>query len=176
MNGNRRPSAVPRGVLPCIGDDAWCAIEVTGDAHWQRLAAALGSPDWMRDAELATVAGRTQREDQIERRLAQETSRYNVSDLVELLQAHGVAAAAVETSADVTQDAQLAARDYWSNVPHREMGSVLVNKPPFLSVSEERAPVGPPPLLGEHTIEVATTLLGLDEAECRRLIDERVFY
>ena len=53
---------------------------------------------------------------------------------------------------------------------------MLVNKPPFRNVGEERAPVGPPPLLGEHTIEVATTLLGLDEAECQRLIDEKVFY
>jgi benzylsuccinate CoA-transferase BbsF subunit len=166
---------VPRGVFPCK-DDAWCAIEVAGDPQWLGLAAAIGSPDWMRDADLATVAGRTRREDEIERKLAQETGRYSVPELVGLLQARGVAAAAVETSADVTQDDQLAARGYWSNVPHREMGSVLVNKPPFLTVGEERAPVGPPPLLGEHTIEVATALLGLDEAECRRLIDERVFY
>ncbi len=176
VNGNRRPGAVPRGVFPCIGEDAWCAIEVADDAQWQQLAAAIGSPEWMRDAELATVAGRTRREDEIERKLAQETSRYAVSELVGLLQAHGVAASAVETSADVTQDPQLLARGYWSHVPHREMGSVLVNKPPFRNVGEERAAVGPPPLLGEHTIEVATTLLGLDEAECQRLIDEKVFY
>ena len=95
---------------------------------------------------------------------------------MELLQRHGVAAAAVATSADVTQDPQLLARNYWGHVPHREMGEVLVNKPPFCTVGEERGTVGPPPLLGEHTIEVARTLLGLDEAECRRLIDERVFY
>jgi crotonobetainyl-CoA:carnitine CoA-transferase CaiB-like acyl-CoA transferase len=176
VNGNRRPGAVPRGVFPCTGDDAWCAIEVADDAQWQHLAGAMGSPEWMRAAELATVAGRTRREDEVERRLAQETKRYNVSHLVRLLQTHGVAASAVETSADVTQDAQLAARGYWNNVPHQEMGSVLVNKPPFHSVGEERSPVGPPPLLGEHTIEVATTLLGLDEAECQRLIDEKVFY
>jgi benzylsuccinate CoA-transferase BbsF subunit len=176
VNGNRRLGAVPRGVFPCIGEEAWCAIEVAGDPQWRQLAAAIGSPDWMRDAELATVAGRMRREDEVERKLARETSRYAVSELVGLLQARGVAASAVETSADVTQDAQLVARGYWSHVPHREMGSVLVNKPPFRNVGEKRAPVGPPPLLGEHTIEVATTLLGLDEAECQRLIDEKVFY
>ena len=176
VNGNRRPGAVPRGVFPCIGEDAWCAIEVSGDPQWQGLVSALGAPEWMRDAELATAAGRARHEDEIERKLAQETRRYVVSELVGLLQRHGVAAAAVETSADVTQDPQLLARGYWSHVPHREMGEVLVNKPPFCTVGEERAPVGPPPLLGEHTIEVATTLLGLDEAECRRLIDEKVFY
>ncbi len=176
VDGNRRPGAAPRGVFPCLGEDAWCAIEVGNDAQWQGLAAALGAPEWMRELRFATAAGRAQNEDEIERKLAQETRRYPAPDLVELLQRHGVAAAAVATSADVTQDPQLLARNYWGHVPHREMGEVLVNKPPFCTVGEERGTVGPPPLLGEHTIEVATTLLGLDEAECRRLIDERVFY
>jgi crotonobetainyl-CoA:carnitine CoA-transferase CaiB-like acyl-CoA transferase len=53
---------------------------------------------------------------------------------------------------------------------------VLANLPPFHSVGEERVAPGPPPLLGEHTIEVASELLGLDATECRRLIDEKVFY
>ncbi len=55
------------------------------------------------------------------------------------------------------------------------MGEVLVNKPPFRTVGEDRA-FRAPPLLGQHTVEVATTLLGFDEAECRRLIEEKVFY
>ena len=78
--------------------------------------------------------------------------------------------------ADVTSDPQLLARRYWHNVAHAEMGSVLVNLPPFFAVGEERVAPGPPPLLGEHTVEVASDLLGFDEAECRRLMDERVFY
>ena len=36
-NGNRRAGAVPRGVFPCAGEDAWCAIEVNDDRHWQGL-------------------------------------------------------------------------------------------------------------------------------------------
>jgi crotonobetainyl-CoA:carnitine CoA-transferase CaiB-like acyl-CoA transferase len=92
------------------------------------------------------------------------------------LQAHGVAAAKVATSSDVTTNPQLLARGYWQRVPHAEMGSVLVNLPPFRSVGEERPAPGPPPLLGEHTVEIASELLGFDESECRRLIDEKVFY
>jgi benzylsuccinate CoA-transferase BbsF subunit len=174
--GNRRPGAVPRGVFPCAGDEAWCAIEVNDDGQWQALVTALGAPQWMRGEKLAALADREACQGEIETRLAQETRRYPANDLVQLLQAHGVAAAAVATSADVTNDPQLAARGYWHTVPHAEMGSVLVNLPPFRVVGEERAAPGPPPLLGEHTVEVASELLGLDEAECRRLIDEKVFY
>jgi benzylsuccinate CoA-transferase BbsF subunit len=174
--GNRRPGAVPRGVFPCAGDEAWCAIEVNDDGQWQALVTALGAPQWMREEKLAALADREACQGEIETRLAQETRRYPANDLVQLLQAHGVAAAAVATSADVTNDPQLAARGYWHTVPHAEMGSVLVNLPPFRVVGEERAAPGPPPLLGEHTVEIASELLGLDEAECRRLIDEKVLY
>jgi benzylsuccinate CoA-transferase BbsF subunit len=87
-----------------------------------------------------------------------------------------VPAAKVASSADVTDDPQLRARGYWHSVAHAEMGSVLVNLPPFRSVGEERAAPGPPPLLGEHTLAVASELLGFDAAECRRLIEDKVFY
>ena len=176
INGNRRVGAVPRGVFPCAGEDVWCAIEANDDRDWQGLVDALGAPEWMRDDELKTLPGREARQDAIEARLAQETGRYSAAELVARLQAHGVAAAKVATSADVTSDPQLLARRYWHHVPHAEMGSVLVNLPPFRAVGEERIAPGPPPLLGEHTVEVASELLGFDETECRRLMDEKVFY
>ncbi|MGE0034614.1 MAG: CaiB/BaiF CoA transferase family protein [Xanthobacteraceae bacterium] len=176
IDGNRSVDAVPRGVFPCRDDDSWCAIEVADDAQWQGLAAALGSPEWMRSPAYATLAGRQHDVGEVERRLAQETERCTPSELVDRLQHHGVAAAVVETSAEVADDPQLWARRYWEHVDHPEMGSVLVNKPPFRTVGEERCVPGPPPLLGQHTVEVATALLGFDEAECRRLIEEKVFY
>ena len=175
-NGNRRAGAVPRGVFPCAGEDVWCAIEANDDRDWQGLVDALGAPEWLRDDELKTLPGREARQDAIEARLAQETGRYSAAELVVRLQAHGVAAAKVATSADVTSDPQLLARRYWHHVPHAEMGSVLVNLPPFRAVGEERVAPGPPPLLGEHTVEVASELLGFDETECRWLMDEKVFY
>jgi benzylsuccinate CoA-transferase BbsF subunit len=175
-NGNRRAGAVPRGVFPCAGEDVWCAIEANDDRDWQGLVDALGAPEWMRDDELKTLPGREARQGEIEARLAQETGRYSAAELVVRLQAHGVAAAKVATSADVTSDPQLLARRYWHHVPHAEMGSVLVNLPPFRAVGEERVAPGPPPLLGEHTVEIASELLGFDETECRRLMDEKVFY
>jgi benzylsuccinate CoA-transferase BbsF subunit len=175
-NGNRRSGAAPRGVFPCAGEDAWCAIEVVDDGGWQGLVDALGAPEWMRDDQLKTLPGREALQDAIETRLAQETRRFFAAELVQRLQAHGVAAAKVATSADVTSDPQLLARRYWHSVPHAEMGSVLVNLPPFRAIGEERVAPGPPPLLGEHTVEVASELLGFDEAECRRLMNEKVFY
>lgn len=148
----------------------------TDDAPWQGLAAALVSPEWMRRPADATCAGRQPDLSEIEQELAQETKQCTPSELVDRLQHHGVAAAVVETSAEAAGDPQLRARRYWEHVDHPEMGMALVNKPPFRPVGEERCVPWPPPLRGRHTVEIAAALLGFDEAECRRRIEEKVFY
>ena len=176
-NGNRRAGSVPCGVFQCAGDDVWCAIEVEDDARWKALAAALGDPAWMADPALATLPGRSAQIDAIEKNLANETRAKNAEDLVAQLQAHGVASSIVETSADVCADPQLHARGYWRQIDHAEMGRITVNVPPFFSVEDGRKrDPAPPPLLGEHTLEIVTSLLGMTEQECERLRKEQVLW
>jgi benzylsuccinate CoA-transferase BbsF subunit len=176
-NGNRRDGSAPCGVFPCAGDDVWCAIEIENDAGWQALVETLRRPQWMTDARFDTLAGRSADIDVIEAKLAQETRAFEADALVALLQARGVGSAVVETSRDVMEDRQLNARGYWRGIDHAEMGRITVNVPPFFSADEgrKRDPC-PPPLLGEQTREIATTLLGLSESECTRLMNEQVLW
>ena len=175
--GNRREGSAPCGVFPCSGDDVWCAIQVEDDAGWQALVEVLGRPQWMTDARFETLMGRSQSIDTIEVKLAQETRKHDAAELVSRLQARGVASSLVETSRDVMEDAQLNARGYWRAIDHAEMGRITVNVPPFFSAEEgrKREPA-PPPLLGEQTREIATSLLGLSESECTRLMNEEVLW
>jgi benzylsuccinate CoA-transferase BbsF subunit len=175
--GNRRDGSVPCGVFGCAGDDVWCAIEVEDDAGWQALAEVLGRPQWMTDPGFDTLMGRSQNIDAIEAKLGEETRKHNAEALVSRLQARGVASSVVETSRDVMEDRQLNARGYWRGIDHAEMGRITVNVPPFFSAEEgrKREP-GPPPLLGEQTREIATSLLGLSESECTRLMKEEVLW
>jgi benzylsuccinate CoA-transferase BbsF subunit len=176
-NGNRRNGSAPCGVFPCAGDDVWCAIEIENDAGWRAMAEVLGRPQWMTDSRLDTLAGRSESIDAIEAKLAQETQRFTADELVLALQARGVASSVVETSRDVMEDRQLKARGYWREIDHAEMGRITVNVPPFFATEEgrKREPA-PPPLLGEQTREIATSLLGLSESECTRLINEQVLW
>ena len=175
--GNRRDGSVPCGVFGCAGDDVWGAIEVEDDAGWQALAEVLGRPQWMTDPGFDTLMGRSQNIDAIEAKLGQETRKHNAEELVSRLQARGVASSVVETSRDVMEDRQLNARGYWRGIDHAEMGRITVNVPPFFSAEEgrKREPA-PPPLLGEQTREIATSLLGLSESECTRLMKEEVLW
>ena len=176
-NGNRRNGSAPCGVFPCAGEDVWCAIEIENDAGWQALADTLGRPRWMADPRLGTLMGRSADIDAVEKKLARETRRLQADALVAALQARGVASSVVETSRDVMEDRQLNARGYWREIDHAEMGRITVNVPPFFAAEEgrKREPA-PPPLLGEQTREIATTLLGLSESECTRLMNEQVLW
>src|SRR5262249_12512983 len=129
------------------------------------------------DAALATQPGRSAQIDTIEKNLANETRAKDAEALVAQLQAHGVASSIVQTSADVCADPQLHARGYWRQIEHAEMGRITVNVPPFFSVEDGRKrDHGPPPLLGEHTLEIVTSLLGMSEQECERLRKEQVLW
>jgi benzylsuccinate CoA-transferase BbsF subunit len=176
-NGNRRNGSVPCGVFPCAGEDVWCAIEIESDAGWQVLVETLGRPPWMTDPGFDTLMGRGAGIHMIEGKLAQETRRHKAEELVAALQARGVASSVVETSRDVMEDRQLNARGYWRSINHAEMGRITVNVPPFFASEEERErEPAPPPLLGEQTREIATTLLGLSDTECTRLMNEQVLW
>lgn len=176
-SGNRRSGAVPCGVFPCAGDDDWIALAVEDDRGWRALAAVFDNPAWMADSKLDSLLGRMAAIDMIEERIAQETRRFGAGDLATLLQRHGIAGSVVENSRDVADDAQLRARGYWRQIEHAEMGPITVNVAPFFSLEEGRGDdPALPPLLGQHTVEIATELLGFSAAQCGRLIDEKVFY
>ena len=176
-DGNRRSGSVPCGVFPCAGDDVWCAIEVEDDQRWQGLIAALGSPAWMTEPKFATLLGRNAAIDEIETKLARETRNWAAQDLVAQLQARGIASSIVATSRDVDGDAQLKARGYWREIDHAEMGRITVNVPPFFPRDEGRKhDPAPPPLLGEHTVEIAKALLGYSENDCTRLAEQKVLW
>jgi crotonobetainyl-CoA:carnitine CoA-transferase CaiB-like acyl-CoA transferase len=131
----------------------------------------------MTDPRLDTLSGRSQSIDMIESKLAQETRGHKADALVLALLARGVASAVAETSRDVMEDRQLNARGYWRSIDHAEMGRITVNVPPFFSTPEDRKrEPAPPPLLGEQTREIATTLLGLSDSECTRLMNEQVLW
>lgn len=175
-DGNRSPAMSPNGVFPCAGVDRWCAISATCDQEWDALADELGHPEWSADPRFATFAGRKANEPALEALIAEATCDRDPWLLASALQARGVAAAVVQTSADLLHDPHLAARGYWRRLEHPVMGSIAANNVPFRSSVDQFGPSRAAPLLGQHTREIAEGLLGLEPAEVSRLMDEKVLY
>ncbi len=176
--GNRawEPAVAPHNTYPCAGDDRWIAIVVTNDAEWQAFVQAMDEPAWATDSCFATTDGRLATEDALDAHIAAWTAPQDDYALMALLQAAGVRAAVCQKSEDrVENDPQFAARGWWQTLSHPELGDSLHDGvAPRLSVSPGRLRTAAP-LIGAHTREVLSDLLGLTEAELDEHAEAGVF-
>jgi crotonobetainyl-CoA:carnitine CoA-transferase CaiB-like acyl-CoA transferase len=159
-SGNRDPVLTPHGVFP-VGppdEDRWLAIACHDDA-WPALVALAGL-----DASWATWdnAHRRTEEATIEAALAAWTTGQGPDALTERLQAAGVAAHAVQHSAEIVVDPQLLHRGTPVQVPHPHYGAVWVEGTQARWSRTQPAPAFAGPPVGHHTQEVLEGLLGYD--------------
>ncbi len=166
--GNDHPTMAPHGTYPCLADewgDRWIAIACQSDDEWRVLAGLIGRPEWGEPGSpYASAAGRLADREPLDAAVGQWTRPQGHIDLMHRLQAAGVTAGAVMNGPDLLDDPHLAAR-----------GSLIAQDRPDLGVKHYPAQpyrfanVAPPqrraPLLGEHTNEVLTELLGLSGDE-----------
>ncbi len=165
-NASQELPGAPHGVYPCAGDDRWLAITVFDDTAWRALATVAGDRPWTRDGRFASAAGRLAHATELDHAVAAWTRTLDADAAMAELQAAGVAAGRVADAVDLcARDPQLAGRGHFVDVPTPEGGAVRLDGPAFL-LSETPARVrGPGPLLGEHSDEVLSGVLGLERAE-----------
>jgi len=173
--GNDSTSAAPHGVYPCLGEDRWIAISVQDDQQYRALVDCLQSPDLTKATPWLSLQARQHEKAALDSAIAAATATWEAEKLMRVLQEKGVPAGVVSTPADVVaHDPQLAHRQHWRRIPHAETGSMLYNAQPFRFAKTEIGPIFGAPLLGEHTAEVCSRLLGLDDATIEQLRAERV--
>jgi len=157
--GNRHPQFAPQGVYPAKGDDRWITISIRDQAQWEALIQELGLP---KNESWNIVGNRLRDHDEIDQLIAQETLKHDPLSLARRLQARCIAAGPVNDARDVViNDEQLAARGHWVTLEHPEVGPSLYNNSPYRFSDAESTPSGPAPMLGQHTDEVLTEMLGL---------------
>lgn len=177
-DGNRLPDRAPNDAYPCAGDDRWIAISVGSDGEWRALCDVAGQPGWATDPRFATTADRVANVDALDAVLSAWTRGQDMHDLMDRLQAAGVAAGAVLDAQNLVEDANLVARGFFQSIDGPEVGPMLYAGQP---VRLSRTPVAysrPAPCLGQHNHEILAGELGLSEAEiadltARGLIGDR---
>jgi benzylsuccinate CoA-transferase BbsE subunit len=83
--------------------------------------------------------------------------------------------AGVSTTQDITEDIQLQARNFWTTIPHPELGSDVPYCGQFAPFSDSPIQfVRRAPLIGEHNREIYTKDLGLTEKNLIELKDKGI--
>ncbi|MCP5029097.1 MAG: CoA transferase, partial [Actinomycetia bacterium] len=163
--GNRSAYLAPQGAYRCAGDDQWCAVTVADDDQWSALCGVLGLDDLAADASLASVEGRLAAHDLIDERISAWTAARTAVDVEQALVAAGVPAGSVQSSQDLFSDPQYLHRGVHRWHEHSECGPTPYTGHAYRIAGYDHGSRTAAPLLGEHTFEVLTDLLGLTADE-----------
>lgn len=165
--GNDHPSAAPYGVYEAA--DGHVIIATFNDREFQRLADALGHPEWKADPRFSTNAARVAHRTEIKAAVGAVIGTRAREHWVARLNAAKVSCGPINDMSDIEHDPHVVARDMIIRQEHPDLGSIRTMASPLrLSAS----PVSyrlPPPLMGEHTAAVLSDVLKLEDAELESL-------
>jgi crotonobetainyl-CoA:carnitine CoA-transferase CaiB-like acyl-CoA transferase len=123
------------------------------------------------EVRFATLRQRKANEDELDAIVGGWTSGRSPVEAAGLLQAAGVAAAPVADGRDLVDgDEHLRARGFYVSLDHPAAGPTLHEGVAVRLAATPGGVLRPAPLLGEHTAEVLTELLGMSEPEIDELV------
>jgi len=163
--GNDSGGGQPGRVLKCLGweaDPNAYSYFVIQSAAWENVCDVIGKPEWKIDPEFSTVQERVKRLDFIFETIEVWTKTRTKFEVMEICSPLNIPVGPVMSMKDLADDLVLRANGTVVEVDHPERGAYLsVGSPIRLSDSPNE--VTRSPLLGEHTAEILSDLLGYDD-------------
>jgi formyl-CoA transferase/CoA:oxalate CoA-transferase len=169
--GHHHPLTAPAGRFRAR--DGYLVVAAATDGIFDRLALALGHPEWAVDPRFEDVVARMKNRPALFAALEAALGAEDVAHWVEKLNAAGVPAGPVLGLAEVFADPQVLAREMLVRLPHPERETFLTTGLPVKLSETPGAIQRAPPLHGEHTAEVLREA-GLADAEISRLAKDGV--
>ncbi|MEN8159189.1 MAG: CoA transferase [Myxococcota bacterium] len=147
--GHHHPLTAPAGRFRAR--DGHLIIAAANDAIFDRLALALGHPEWLADERFRDVGARLRNRPALFAALEEALATGDVEHWVEALNAAGVPAGPVLGLTEVFQDPQVLAREMLVRLPHPERETFLTTGLPVKLSETPGAIRRAPPLHGEHS-------------------------
>ena len=153
--------------------DGWVYIAANNDAMWKRISEALEKPEWLEDPRYATRADRKDHAADMEEELASWFSTRTTKETVDYLSSFSVPCAPVNTVEQAAKEPHLHEREILVEVPDPVAGTMYVSGK-MIKFSRTPMVVGSTPLVGEHTREVLSDILGYPEEKIQALQGDAV--
>ena len=172
--GNASGGGQPGGALRCRpgGPNDYIYVIIQPQV-WPALATLIGRRELIDDPEYATPEARLDKLDQVFRLIEEWTQQYTKFQAMELLSEIDVPCGPILDIKEMIEDKALVERGIIVEVQHPQRGMYKTVGCPLV-LSDSPVEVQTPPLLGEHTEEVLTDLLGYDQAALDQLRVEGV--
>jgi len=170
--GNAHPNIAPYEAFRAR--DRWFALAAANQRQWAVLCDVIGRPELKDDARFATNGDRVANRPALVEVLGDAFAARDADEWLAALREAGLPCGPINAVPDVFEHPQAKARDLALEAEHPTAGSVRLTGFPY-KLSRTPADVHhPPPLLGQHTQEVMTELLGYSAEEVTGLRDREV--
>ncbi len=168
--GSGHPSIVPYQAFQA-SDGRWFIVAAANDRHWRNMCKALGLEQLAEDPRFRTNPDRVRNRDQLIPLLEKVFASKPREHWLKVLEEAGVPVAPVYEIDEVFADDY--SKELVYTINHPTLGAIKMLAEPGRINDTKPQTSQPPPLLGQHTIEVLRQL-GYSDQEIRRLVEEGV--
>lgn len=165
--GNDSGGGQPGWILKCKGwetdPDAYVYF-ITQAPVWQKICDVIGKPEWKTDPGYATPPARLDKLTAIFETIEDWTKTKTKFEVMEACNPLGIPCGPILSMKELAEEPSLRATGTVVEVDHPKRGPYLSVGCP-IKLSDSPADVTRSPLLGEHTDEILSDVLGYDAAE-----------
>jgi len=165
--GNDSGGGQPGWIIKCKGwendPDAYIYF-ITQAPVWEAICDVIGEPTWKTDPDYATPRARLPRLTRIFERIEQWTMTKTKFEAMDILNKYDIPCGPILSMKELAEDPSLRATGTVVEVDHPTRGAYLTVGNP-IKMSDSISEVKRSPLLGEHTEEILTKVLGYDAKE-----------
>ena len=164
-----------RGTGGCYqSKDGWVILAATNENMWVRLSESIGKSEWLTDDRFQTRLDRTRTNaEALESELSEWFSGKTMGEAVEILSSNGVPCSPVNTTAQAAVDPHLTDREIIVEVPDPVAGSIHVSGK-MIKFGRTEMVVGSAPVVGQHSEEILSGILGYSEERINELNNNQV--
>jgi crotonobetainyl-CoA:carnitine CoA-transferase CaiB-like acyl-CoA transferase len=156
--GNKHPSITPYETFEA--SDGHIIIACGNQGFWEKFCKLAGLEGLLADERFTTMKKRVENRAELTPLIAAAVCTRTRQEWYALLDREGIPCGLIKNVAEVCTDPQVLARDMVVQLNHPTAGPISVNGIPIKLSATPGEVQEPPPLLGEHTDEILTKILG----------------
>ena len=157
VRSGRQPWA-PMGILPC--KDGYVSFQFHTEEQWHSLVELMDNPDWAENELFKEQFARGDNWDALKLLMEEWLSGQNKQEFFHAAQAKRCPVGPVNTMDEVLNCEHLAARGFFAEIEHPEMGKVKCPSAPYKFSETPWRLDRPAPLLGQHNEDIYCKRLG----------------
>ncbi len=170
--GTQGNGGLPSQMFPCA--DGAVVVVCGNDEQYRRFCGALKVPELADDERFITNAKRVGNRKLLADTFDAITRQWKKDDILAAMEAAGVPAGPIYNLQQVFEDPQIQHRGVATEVEHPLAGKVKIYTNPIKFSDTPITEYKAPPTQGQHNDEIYKGLLGLDDAELKRLADNKI--